>query len=396
MSAPGPPFAVKGWCPGALHPMESGDGLIVRIRPHNATLTRDQLLGIAAAAQSYGNGHIDLTRRANLQIRGVAPEALAPLQCALGGFGLVDQTAEAERVRNILVSPLSGIDPHEIVDMRPLASQLAQWLAGEPAAWKMPAKFGLVLDGGGQLMLSGERADIRANACVINGRPMVVIARDAKWLGMVEPEYAFTALASIIAGETLKLQCVETLNVQNENFKATFPGIMQLDAGFSVVGLGVPFGRLEVSALHDLAEITAEVRLSPWRMVFIPLTDSAARRAAAVARKVGFVTQADDPRMRIQACPGRPACRAAHADTRADAEHIVHWMAAKRFRGSVHVSGCVKGCASSAPADITLVGMAGGYRMIRNACVRDEGGHFIASAEIPAILSDLPTGDADA
>ncbi|MEO1207882.1 MAG: precorrin-3B synthase, partial [Pseudomonadota bacterium] len=26
-------FAVKGWCPGALRPMESGDGLIVRVRP---------------------------------------------------------------------------------------------------------------------------------------------------------------------------------------------------------------------------------------------------------------------------------------------------------------------------------------------------------------------------
>ena len=25
--------AVRGWCPGALRPMESGDGLIVRLRP---------------------------------------------------------------------------------------------------------------------------------------------------------------------------------------------------------------------------------------------------------------------------------------------------------------------------------------------------------------------------
>ena len=26
-------FEIKGWCPGALRPMLSGDGLVVRVRP---------------------------------------------------------------------------------------------------------------------------------------------------------------------------------------------------------------------------------------------------------------------------------------------------------------------------------------------------------------------------
>ena len=33
------PVAAKGWCPGALRPMESGDGLIARIRPRGGRLS---------------------------------------------------------------------------------------------------------------------------------------------------------------------------------------------------------------------------------------------------------------------------------------------------------------------------------------------------------------------
>jgi precorrin-3B synthase len=52
--------------------MESGDGLIVRVRPQCGTFTLDELVVLAEAAQRFGNGQIDLTRRANLQIRGVS------------------------------------------------------------------------------------------------------------------------------------------------------------------------------------------------------------------------------------------------------------------------------------------------------------------------------------
>ena len=62
---------IKGWCPGALRPMQSGDGLVVRIRPPLGRLTPAQALAIATAAQTHGNGIIDLSARANLQLRGV-------------------------------------------------------------------------------------------------------------------------------------------------------------------------------------------------------------------------------------------------------------------------------------------------------------------------------------
>ncbi len=65
-----------GWCPGALRPMPSRDGLIVRVKPRGATLSPAQAIGIAAAASTFGNGALDLTSHANLQIRGASDASL--------------------------------------------------------------------------------------------------------------------------------------------------------------------------------------------------------------------------------------------------------------------------------------------------------------------------------
>ena len=60
---------IKGWCPGALRPMQSGDGLVVRVRPFGGRLDAAQISGLAHLAEHHGNGLIDVTSRANLQIR---------------------------------------------------------------------------------------------------------------------------------------------------------------------------------------------------------------------------------------------------------------------------------------------------------------------------------------
>ena len=41
---------IQGWCPGALRPMMSGDGLVVRIRPREGRVSGAQLAEIARRA----------------------------------------------------------------------------------------------------------------------------------------------------------------------------------------------------------------------------------------------------------------------------------------------------------------------------------------------------------
>ena len=103
-------FEIKGWCPGALRPMASGDGLVLRIRAPNGRLTPDQARSIAGLSRRHGNGLIDLTSRANLQLRGVdAAGHLASLD-ALAELGLLDPDAGAESRRNVILSPFAPVD----------------------------------------------------------------------------------------------------------------------------------------------------------------------------------------------------------------------------------------------------------------------------------------------
>ncbi|PKP75752.1 MAG: precorrin-3B synthase, partial [Alphaproteobacteria bacterium HGW-Alphaproteobacteria-6] len=113
MSAP----KIQGWCPGALRPMLSGDGLVVRVRPHGGRLTQGQMSGIADLAARHGNGLIDLSARANVQIRGVGEAGHAALIDGLGALDLIDDSLAAETRRNIVVQPfwVAGDDTRTVI-----------------------------------------------------------------------------------------------------------------------------------------------------------------------------------------------------------------------------------------------------------------------------------------
>ena len=95
---------VKGWCPSAHHPMMSGDGLLVRVKPRMGRLSAAKVLALCDLAGRFGNGAIDLTSRANLQIRGVAETDHPALLAGLIEAGLVDGDADREG-RNTVVTP---------------------------------------------------------------------------------------------------------------------------------------------------------------------------------------------------------------------------------------------------------------------------------------------------
>ena len=121
---------VKGWCPGIIRPMPSGDGLIVRVRPRCGAFSLETAARLADLAQRLGNGHIDLTRRANLQLRGLTEDRLPELRAELATLGLLDPDAETEAVRNVMVAPLAGLDPDQPFDVRPIAHAIDDALIG--------------------------------------------------------------------------------------------------------------------------------------------------------------------------------------------------------------------------------------------------------------------------
>ncbi len=405
---------VKGWCPGVLRPMQSGDGLIARVRPWGGAFGLVEAKALANAAERFGNGHIDLTRRANLQIRGVTEASLPGLQNVVEQLGLVDCDARTEATRNIMVAPLAGIDPAERIDVRLLAHALESGLATETALHDLPSKFGFLVDGGGSVSIAGERADILLG---VVGQA-VALGLDThsgvEWIGTTSLDAA--AKAGLAAARAFLGVCCGRRRLRDLDDKgvahlhsALRPmldpvagdlsvvskrplGVLSLGSERVAVGVAAAFGRLEARQLRGFIAVAAaagaaDIRLSPWRSLYVGVRDiAAACRVVEAAGDIGLIVEANDPILRVDACPGAPACRSSSVDTRRDARRF----AALGFGGTLHVSGCAKGCARSAPADLVLVGVQGGgqgrYDVIRNGTTRDTPERAIGAEEAGALF----------
>jgi precorrin-3B synthase len=182
--------AIKGWCPGALAPMRSGDGLVVRVRPRGGRIDARQATGIAELAARHGNGLIELTNRANLQIRGVSEAGHIGLIEELALLSLLDKDPQAEARRNILVTPFWNAGD----EITSIADELARALALRPAG--LPNKFGFAVDCGKERVLAGASADIPAAVRRAAQRAMPIRARLPPHLHPIcLPRPAFTSPA---------------------------------------------------------------------------------------------------------------------------------------------------------------------------------------------------------
>jgi precorrin-3B synthase len=173
--------AVKGWCPGALRPMPTGDGLLVRVRISAGRLSLDQAEALASCARDSGNGTIEVSSRGSLQLRGISEAKLNELQARLAAERLIDADPATERVRNVVASPLSDVDPQAFLDVTPIVAALEARLAIDENLRALPNKFGFVIDAGGRWPLGDVEADVRFEA--FRGKDGV---RFAVWL-MGEP-----------------------------------------------------------------------------------------------------------------------------------------------------------------------------------------------------------------
>jgi precorrin-3B synthase len=144
--------------------MRSGDGLIVRLRIGGGIVDTSLAERIAAWSLRWGNGQIDLSGRGNLQLRGIADRHLDALRDAIAEAGLLDPSAGGEAVRNVISSPLAGLDPSAVLDVRPLAHALERRLSLDATLHGLPGKFGFVIDDGGALGLDDLTTDIRFKA----------------------------------------------------------------------------------------------------------------------------------------------------------------------------------------------------------------------------------------
>lgn len=391
-------------CPSVHRPFAAADGGLARVRVPGGALTAEQASVVAGAAGRHGNGVIEITSRANLQLRGVLEDArLGP---ELADAGLLAPTAAAEDHTNVMASPTAGFDPAELVDVTPLVGEIVRRV-GRAELDGLPAKFGVLVDGGGEVGLRGRGQDAGLLAVGGSGgvgfvlclaEPIPPRPPSAGELVLVPPELAAdTVLAAmrLCAASSGRMDAlVERLGRRQvvEDLEARVGARFERAAGSEAqpwpapgpcpplgvrperrpdrvyVDVSTPLGRLDADALAGLAAVAREhgdgrLRLTPWRTVLVP---GVPRDALAALRgrlaELGLSCDPEDPVGSVVACAGSRGCTAGLADTQGDGLRLLDLLrAAGGSSGTVHLSGCAKGCAGLRAGDVTLVGTGTGY-----------------------------------
>jgi precorrin-3B synthase len=406
------PPTVKGWCPDAFHPMETGDGLLVRLRLAGGELAADTGAAIAGLARDYGNGLVDLTQRGNLQLRGVTPATLPDLTRALKALGLL----EHDGLRHVICSPFHRLDVTAQIDGEALLRALEARLTAAPDLQNLPGKFCFLIDDGGRFGLDGVNADIR-----LLGHDKHVILALTGAEGISYPVGAFdlssaTDAAIALARAFIKLSAPTSARRMDRLVQSIGAKAIAKAAGFApdavlpplpirntkaqdvigvhigFVGVAAPFGRFDAAQMEVLTSVATEgLRLTPWRVILLP---GAKPTALQKLGRAGFIVSPQDARLVVAACPGQPACSSAQIDTRLAAQQLAGLVQQFAETGlALHVSGCSKGCAHAASAPVTLVGRDRAYDIVfdgrADAVPRLSG---LTLPDLTAMLSAISAG----
>ena len=398
----------RGACPALSDPMQTGDGLLVRI-PLTDAIAPDQLAEIARLSQKHGNGVLDISARGNVQVRGLTETSARLLERDIRAVNLPLREGLA-----VEVPPLAGIDPEEIADPRPLAAMIAD--AARDIAGLAP-KMTVIVDGGGRLGLSDLIADIRLLAIDRTTWKLMLGGTEAN-------SHVFTVLRETHAVDTV-IELLEHLSglgpttrgrdlagylrdgspsagpfldgVPPEN-AARPPAIplspirgaaspfkvFPLMDGLHAVGIGPAFGQIHADRLIALCNEATRLGIDAAKPAIAHsiLFFGAANACSALqdlAAKKGFIIEAADPRSHIAACPGSPACASGSIAT--------HEIAARAAREcgtlldgsfSLHVSGCAKGCAHPQPSPLVVCGSKAGVSLLSKE--RASGRPFASTA----------------
>ncbi|WP_245616511.1 precorrin-3B synthase [Paraburkholderia acidipaludis] len=408
--------ARRSACPGLLRVVAARDGGLCRIRLPGGVLASTEAHAVAEAARAHASGVIELTNRANVQLRGVRAGHERALGEALLRAGLGPDTpapasgddesasthAEiADDLRNLMLSPLAGSDPGALFDTTTLTAPILHLLQHEARFAALSPKFALLADGGERLAALDHPHDIWLAAATHGERLMFMFGLaggpgDAA-LGAIEPQDVPTLLRALLhafldlaeagqrrmrdvrashGSEAVLLQAQRYLNFTPTRDEAVRQwrrtpvdtaarlGTHALRAdGSGYVGAQPALGRLDAATLDALASLAqshgaATLRITPWQGVLLP--GVASHQLAPTLTQLsalGLITECAAPLARLIACAGSEGCAKSRADTKADALRL-----AARLRqnapAEAHLSGCERSCAAAHRAAWTLLAVA--------------------------------------
>jgi len=326
--------------------MPAKDGLLIRLRPPGGIVSTAQLKALASACATEGNGLVDLTGQARLQVRGLSPQSLPAFAASMVKAGLAHPDPHHESRRR--VTRLPGGDAAFAMKL-------------EAALIAAPTVFAEKFD-----VLVGRDDAADTDIMVHQGR--VWLAGAAKAAYCADPLQAVLRLTACLNGRRVREMDADALYRTAD----LTPDTAIPAPASSPPGIGLLFGAMNSPNLLALAELGQIYGNGTWHLTrsrSLILGDVRSPAALAqAADALGFITAPADPRRRVFACPGVSGCDSAASDTRQAAQLL---LAALPEGRTLHVSGCAKGCAHPRPADFTFVGTPAGYDFVHNGQAKD-------------------------
>lgn len=394
-----------------LTPMK--EGFMSRLRIPGGVLKSYQLRELAHIAQQITSGYVQVTTRANLQMRLILPKDAPEFLHRIQAIGLHTRGSGADNIRNLTMNPTAGIDPVELIDVQPYVQQIAQVIINDRAFYDLPRKFNIAYDGGGLIGSVEDTNDIGIKAVKVGDEIMFRIALGgatghksfARDLGVVVPPTDITKVVAAVVRVYIEYgnrtnrkrarlkHLLETMSfdeylalvekklgttLRREPYDATqmrwasqelahshvgdYP---QKQKGFSYVGATCPVGHITAKQMLRVAELAelygnGEVRLTVWQNFIIPnVPEAFVPTLKKALDKAGLPTKQSNLASGVIACTGNSYCKFAQANTKGHALEVIKQLEKKLELDqpvNIHVTGCPNSCAQHYMGDIGCLG----------------------------------------
>jgi ferredoxin-nitrite reductase len=377
---------------GLFYLTPASEKFMCRLKIPGGVLKSYQLREVANVSRELTSGYVQITTRANLQLRLIEPKNAPEFLRRIQSVGLSSKGAGADNIRNITANPTAGIDPLELIDTLPMCQELAQVIINDRALHDLPRKFNIALDGGGVIGTVEDTNDLGLKAVKLDAPiksgdteiPAGVYFRMkaggatghqqfANDMGvLVKPEEAVKVILAatrvyIANGnrcdrkkarlkhlldkwsleqyrdEIEKLLGYKLLRAPEgvaQTSSAEFPhshvGVYaQKQHGLNYIGVTVPVGNITPKQMTRLAEISdlygsGEVRLTVWQNVIIPnVPDAYVETVKKAVVKLGFDWKQSHLRSGLIACTGNSYCKFASSNTKGHALELADYLEKK-------------------------------------------------------------------
>ncbi|HWN94544.1 MAG TPA: NirA family protein, partial [Methylomirabilota bacterium] len=144
------------------------EAFMCRLRLPGGVLKSFQLRELARVSQELTSGYVQITTRANFQLRLIEPRNAPEFLRRIQSVGLSSKGVGADNIRNITANPTAGLDPDELIDTLPLCNELAQIIANDRSLYDLPRKFNVAFEGGGLIGTVEDTNDIGLKAVRID------------------------------------------------------------------------------------------------------------------------------------------------------------------------------------------------------------------------------------